>query len=249
MHSESIFPVSMQLWVRFTDVENTLLREIPFRYTVKSAKHWGLLKKAFRHNGARRLTTPTNSHFDKYAGVIANIVLQCLTDTDWVTVQIVGPNLIDNHRQKDIYGTKNIHRYLLRRIERKHKHKAFYVLQGLMSELLRGSVMSFASVYLDKKGYRAQKKPRKYLHENRKEWKDYKGLQEALLTKGDGYITVAREYHESLLKIRILPEILKHANKRLFWTVNTSEQAIEAKLLYYKSIISVRSEEPEELEL
>jgi hypothetical protein len=250
MAQENIFPVNVQLWIRFVDGDGTLLREIPFRYTVKHARHWGLLKRAYRYNGTRRVPSLTNKHFDRYAGVMANIALNCLTDTDWVTVQVVGPNLVGTHRQEDVYGTKVIHLYMLNTIEWRHKHKSFYAVKGLMRDTLRGALVSFVSIYLDKAGYRPQHRPRKYLHEKRKEWRDYKGLAEALLTKREAYISIDRTYQGSLFNIAILPEVLKHAgNTYVFWAVNTPEQMIEAQLLHANGSVTVRKNELEELEL
>lgn len=246
---ESIFPISMQLWIRFLNGHGELLREIPFRYTVKHARHWGLLKKAFRHNGARRLPTPTNAHFNRYAGVMANIALNYLANNLWVVVQIVGPNLIETHKQEDLYGGIDLSWRILSRIKRRYNNGAFYVVKSFMRDTLRNGVVSFTNTYLDKAGYRPQKRPRKYLHENYKEWRDYKGLTEALFTKRTAHITIDRMYAGSLLDIKILPEVLKHVNNhRVYWTVNTAEQALEAQLLHPNGIIVVRKSEFEEME-
>jgi hypothetical protein len=250
MTQENIFPVSVQFWIRFVDGDGALLREIPFKYTVKHARHWGLLKRAYRYNGTRRIPSLTNKHFDRYAGVITNIALNCLADNDWVSVQVVGPNLVDEHKQEDIYGAKSVHRYMLKNVEYRHKHKSFYVVKGLMYDTLRRALVSFVGTYLDKAGYKPQRRPRKYLHEKRKEWLNYKGLTEALVTKREAYIDIDRAYQGSLLDIKILPEVLKHASSAyVFWAVNTPEQMVEAKLLHANSSVTVRKEELEELEL
>ena len=72
MEKESIFPISMQFSIRFLDGYGEPLREIPFRYTVKHARHWGLLKKAYLYNGTRRLST------DGVIGPLSNISVQVL---------------------------------------------------------------------------------------------------------------------------------------------------------------------------
>jgi hypothetical protein len=250
MVQENIFPVSVQFWVRFLDGDGALLREIPFKYTVKHARHWGLLKRSYRYNGTRRVPSLTNKHFDRYAGVIANIVLNFLTDTDWVSVRVVGPNLIDKRKQEDTYGAKSVNLYMLNTIKYRHGHKSFYTLKSLMHNTLRRALVSFVAIYLDKAGYKPQRRPRKYLHEKRKEWRDYKGLAEALVTKREAYISVDRAYQGSLLDIKILPEVLKHASSvRVFWAVNTAEQMMEAQLLHPNGRVTVRKQELEELEL
>ncbi len=250
MVKESVFPVNVQLWVRFLDGDGALLRDMPFRYTVKHARHWGLLKKSLRYTGRRSMSSPTNKHFDKYASVIANITFNYFKDIDWVTIQIVGPNLMNEHKQEDIYAAKHIHLYMLNTIKYRHKDKSFYALSGVMHKILRRALVLFVDTYLSKVGYKSQPRPRKYLHEKRKEWRRYKGLTEALVTKREAYIDIDREYRESLFNIKILPEVLRYANKaRIFWTVNTPEQALEAQLLHANSSITTRSEELEELEL
>jgi hypothetical protein len=250
MAQENIFPVKVQFWVRFVDGDGVLLREIPFKYTVKHARHWGLLKKAYRYNGTRRVPSLTNKHFDRYAGVIANIALNCLTDNDWVSVHVVGPNLVDEHKQEDIYGAKTVHLYMLNTIKYRHRHKSFYAVKGLMYDTLRRALVSFVGTYLDKAGYKPQRRPRKYLHERRKEWRHYKGLTEALVTKREAFINIDRAYQGSLLDIKILPEVLKHAGSTyVFWAVNTPEQMVEAQLLHANGCVTIREKELEELEL
>jgi hypothetical protein len=248
MNKENIFPVSAQVWVRFI-YDGAILRDIPFKYTVKHAKHWGLMRKAFRYNGTRRLATPINAHFDRYAGVMANILLGYLHDYDWISVQVVGASFSERG-QEDLYGAKSLNRFLLRNIERKYGPQAFYVVKSMMHDTLRIGLTSFISTYIRYAGYEPQKKPRKYLHENRKEWCRYKGLTEAIVTKREAYINLDRMYNGSLLDIKILPEVLKHANNlHVYWSVNTPEQALEAKLLHPNCSVNVRRGEFEELEL
>jgi hypothetical protein len=64
--TESVFPAKVELRIVMTDGRGNLIRELPFRYTVKSAKHWGLLKLAYRTNGTRFVSSPTNRHFLDY---------------------------------------------------------------------------------------------------------------------------------------------------------------------------------------
>lgn len=242
---ESIFPISMQFSIRFLDGYGEPLREIPFRYTVKHARHWGLLKKSYLHNGTRQLSTPTNAHFDDYAGVMANIALNYLENNFWVLVRVVGPNLVDEHRQECLYGGRDLPLRLLDSLVDQYEKGAFYVIKGFMRNVLRHSVVMFANTYLDKAGYRPQKRPRKYLHKNYKVWRNYKGLAEATV-KRTADIIIDRAYDGSLLDIKILPEVLKYANNRfVFWTVNTAEQALEAQLLHPNGRILVRASESE----
>jgi hypothetical protein len=250
MTQKNIFPVNVQLWVEFFDQNGHLLRTVPFRYTVKHARHWGLLKKAFQHNGTRRVSSLTNKHFDRYSRIVSNIALKHLTYNRWVSLKVIGPSLTDDNKQVDLYGARVVHWYLLKNIARRHGRKYFYAFNGLIHDMLRRALVSFVDTYLDKAGYKPQRRPRKYLHKKRKEWRDYKGLAEALVTKREAYIHIDREYQGSLLDIKVLPEVLKHVGSAyVFWAVNTPEQMVEAQLLHANSCVTIREKELEELEL
>ncbi len=240
MKEKDIFPVSVQLWVRFLSDNGTLLHKLPFRYTVKHAKHWGLLKKAYQSNGVRHVSSPTNKHFTKFASAMTNTLLDYLGEHGTVSVQVVGPNLVHEHRQEDVYANKVFHLFALASVKQRYK-LPFYAIRGLMKNTIRKALVTFMSVYLDKMGYRPQKRPRKYLRDKRKEWRGYKGLMEALITPKEAFVNIDYGYKGSLLDVKILPEILRYAqNSYVFWAVNTPEQAIEAELLHTNGCVTIR---------
>jgi hypothetical protein len=233
--TESIFPVKVELRIVMTDGRGNLIRELPFRYTVKSAKHWGMLKLAYRTNGTRYVPSPTNKHFLDYAGTVTNIVYSYMKDRDQkrlVTIRVVGLPLIQGG-DAHIYAKDSIYPHKLKSIESKYKKGAFYVLRSLVMQLLRSAVTRYTSAYLKKVGYSPQVKPRKYLHAKYKYWYDYKGVKYAYVKSRVALIVLEDGYTGSLLDLYAVRDVLKYIHKvrQVEWMVNTEAQAIEAKLL------------------
>jgi hypothetical protein len=243
--TQTLFPVKVELTVRLTDEKGNLIRELPLRYTVKSARHWGLLKRAYRTDGTRFLSSPTNKHFIDYAGTIANIVYSALKNDKQrglVTVSIVGPPLYhfaDNH----VYIMDAFYQHTLEDFANTYGQGAFYVLRSQIMELLRSAVTRRASVCLRDAGYQAKPKPRKYLHAKWKYWYNYKGVKYAYVRERLALVEVEDGYKGALLELHAVREVLKyaHGTKQILWVVNTPEQAVEAKLLSANSDVELKS--------
>jgi hypothetical protein len=230
-----VFPVKVELRIVLTDRRGCLIRELPFRYTVNSPNHWGLLKLAYRTNGTRFVSSPTNKHFLDYAGTVANIVYSCMKNDDrrkLVNIRVVGPPVISGE-DKHVYASDTIYQSTLLDLENEYKKGAFYALRSLVMQLLRSAVTRYTSVYLKNAGYCPQVKPRKYLHAKHKYWYNYKGVKYAYVKSRVALIVLQDGYTGSLLDLYAVRDVLKyiHKTRQVEWMVNTEAQAIEARLL------------------
>jgi hypothetical protein len=242
--AKSLFPVKVELIVLLTDGRRNLIRELPFKYTVKSARHWGLLKRAYRTNGTRYLSSPTNKHFLDYAGTVANVVYSALKNDEQrrlVAVSIIGPPLLD-FEDSHVYAMDTIYQYTLEDLANEYGQGAFYVLRSQIMALLRSAVTRYASVCLRNAGYQAKPKPRKYLHAKWKYWYNYKGVKYAYVKKRASLVVVEDGYKGTLLELHAVREVLKYAHetRQIEWMVNTPEQAVEAKLLAANSDVKLK---------
>jgi hypothetical protein len=240
-----VFPVKVELRIVLTDGRGCLIRELPFRYTVNSPNHWGLLKLAYRTNGTRFVSSPTNKHFLDYAGTVANIVYSYMKDGDrrkLVNIHVVGPPVISGE-DKHVYASDTIYQSTLLGLENNYKQGAFYVLRSLVMLVLRSAVTRCTSAYLKNAGYHPQVKPRKYIHARYQHWKNYRGVEYARIKRKLVAIVVLEEnYTGPLLDLYAVREVLKYIPgvKRVEWLVNTEAQAIEAKLLVPNSEVLFR---------
>ncbi len=239
------FPVKAELKIVMTGDRGQLIHELPFRYTVRGPRHWGLLKRAYRRDGTRRLASPTNKHFKNYAGVLASSVRDYLKNGEQsVTIQIYGP-LAALNRNTHIYAAYTVYLYSLIDTNGNYHQRSFHALRSKIAQILRNAVTSYTKVYLSKAGYKPQRRPRKYLHAKRKYWYNYKGVRYGYVNEKAVMVTLDNGYTGSLLDLHAIRDILKHVNKdgvarKASWVVNTEMQAIEAKLLVKDSEVSVR---------
>lgn len=242
--TQTPFPVKVELTVQLTDEKGNLIRELPLRYTVKSARHWGLLKRTYRNNGTRFLSSPTNKHFLGYAGTVANVVYSALKNDvqrELVTVSITGPPLFD-FENSHVYAMDAFYQHTLEDLANNYGQGDFYVLRSQIMALLRSAVTRYASVCLRNAGYQAKPKPRKYLHAKRKYWYNYKGVKYAAVEEWASLVVVEDGYKGTLLELYAVREVLKyvHETRQIEWIVNTPEQAVEAKLLSANSEVILK---------
>lgn len=243
-----MFPFTLKFKVYFRvrdywpDKEPETSFEWPFHYTVKNAKHYGLLVlgSARKRNGYN--PTPVRKHFRDYASAIARQVLTYYKETGQGTFVMVNP-------ENEEWGVSG-RRYYGFELSRMGP-KAYFILCNEYTNMLFDAVALSASLHLKKIGYRPIRKPRKRITKNFCRWRNYKGLQFAEIWDNSAVIRLDEQYEGSLLDIGILPEVIKHVNKRncisLSWHVNTPAQAVEARLLVPDSEVYVR--QPEEVEV
>lgn len=244
-----MFPFTLNFKVHFkakgywANEEPETSFEWPFHYTIKSAKHHGLLVlgSARTRNGYN--PTPIRKHFRKYASVIANQVLKYHKETGCGMLVLIVP-------EGEEYGLSG-RRYYGFQLSQMGP-KAYFMLCNDYTNMLHDAVTLAASLYLEKHGYRPIRKPRKRITKNLCRWRNYKGLWFAEIREDSADIRLDEQYEGSLFDIGILPEVIKHVNKRdctgnLLWQVNTPAQAVEAKLLVPDSEVCVRR--PKEVEV
>lgn len=241
-----MFPFTLNFKVNFIvqcwlDKEPGTRLEWPFHYTVKSAKHYGLLVlgSARTRNGYN--PTPVRKHFRKYASAIANQVLAYKKPVHKILVLVRPENEDWAASGRHYYG------YQIDQMG----PKAYFILRNEYTNMLYNAVALTASLHLEKIGYKPIRKPRKCITKNLCRWRNYKGLWFAEIRGNSADIRLDEQYEGSLLDIGILPEVIKHVNKRnctdLLWEVNTPAQAVEAKLLVPDS--EVRIKEVKEVEV
>lgn len=232
-----MFPFTLKFKVCFmveSDKEPGTSFEWPFHYTVKSAKHYGLLVlgSARTRNGYN--PTPVRKHFRDYASAIARRVLTYYKETGQGMVVRVNP-------ENEEWGVSGRHHYGFELSQM--GPKAYFILCNEYTNMLYDAVALSASLHLEKIGYRPIRKPRKRITKNFCRWRNYKGLQFAEILGNGAVIRLDEQYEGSLFDIGILPEVIKHVNKRncfiLSWRVNTPAQAVEAKLLMPDSAVYV----------
>lgn len=240
-----MFPFTLKFKVCFmveSDKEPGTSFEWPFHYTVKSAKHYGLLVlgSARTRNGYN--PTPVRKHFRDYASAIARRVLTYYKETGQGMVVRVNP-------ENEEWGVSGRHHYGFELSQM--GPKAYFILCNDYTNMLYDAVALSASLHLEKIGYRPIRKPRKRITKNFCRWRNYKGLKFAEIRGNGAVIMLDEQYEGSLLDIGILPEVIKHVNKRnctaLLWKVNTPAQAVEAKLLVPDSAVYVH--QPEEVKV
>ena len=241
---KTVFPFTLNFKVCFTV---QLIRgqepdfEWPFHYTIKSAKHYGLLVLgSARTHRNRHNSTPVRKHFKEYASAIARKVLAYHKETGHGMLVLVRP-------ENEDWGVSG-RRYFGFQLSRMGP-KAYFILRDDYTNMLHDAVTLSANLHLEKIGYRPMRKPRKRLTKNFCRWRNYKGLSFAEIKDDSAYIRLDEKYEGSLLDIGILPEVIKHVNKRnctnLLWRVNTPAQAVEAKLIANGEVYVVRPKEVE----
>ncbi len=242
--TKHIFPVKVELRIVLTNSHGELIRELPLKYTVKSAKHWGMLKLAYKTNGTRYVSSPTNKHFIDYAGTVANVInsyLQGKDQQEQVTIKVFGPPYMWGEREH-IYASDTIYYHDLVELQNNYKRGAFYVLRSWTMQVLRSAVTRYTSVQLNKADYKPKVKPRKYLHAKHKYWYNYKGVEYAYVKRKGALIILKNGYTGSLLDLYVVKDVLKYIREaeQVEWMVNTETQAIEAKLLTANANVLVK---------
>lgn len=213
-----------------------------FHYTIKSAKHYGLLLLGSVRTRNGYHPTPVRKHFKKYASVIARQVLAYHKEPGRRIDVLVCP-------ENEAFGL-SVRRYYGYQLSQMGP-KAYFILCNKYTNMLHEAVTLAASLHLEKIGYRPIRKPRKRIAKNFCRWRNYKGLWFAEIRGKRAGIRLDEQYEGSLIDISILPEVIKHVNKRsctdLLWHVNTPAQAVEAKLLVPDSKVYVR--QPKDVEV